>query len=359
MWDPVRWKPNSETCPLPGKLRLIDQTLIPGELTYLELDDIESVFEAIKMLRVRGAPAIGIAAAFGLVVGVQHCAFDSINAFLVALGGHKEYLASSRPTAVNLFWALSRCFDVITKASRESGASVDGLKLRLHQEAQAILEEDIQMCRKIGEHGATLFTRNGMTAMTHCNAGALATGDWGTALSAIYVANEQGKQPKVFSTETRPLQQGSRLTAFELHAGNVDVTSICDSMAAHVMREKGVDLILVGADRITANGDTANKIGTYGLAVLAKHHGIPFYICAPRSTFDPSLPSGDCIPIEQRNPEEIRRCAMCQGLRAPEGVQIYNPAFDVTPSELIAGIVTEEGILRAPYTESIRQLFAQ
>ncbi|MDF7825844.1 S-methyl-5-thioribose-1-phosphate isomerase [Pontiellaceae bacterium B12227] len=307
----------------PGKLRIIDQTRLPQELVYLELDDIDGIVAAIKRLSVRGAPAIGCAAALGLAACAQHL---SEKDFLPNIGKLADQLAASRPTAVNLFWALDRCRN---KENMEE----------LIQEALAILEEDIQMCQAIGRHGAPLI-EEGMGLLTHCNAGALATGDFGTALSPMYVAHEAGRKFTVYSDETRPLNQGSRLTAWELHQSGIDVVTICDNMAAQVMKEGKIDLIIVGSDRIAANGDAANKIGTYGLAVLAKHHGIPFYVAAPTSTIDASLEQGDLIPIEIRDAAEVG---------AAEGVRVYNPAFDVTPNELIAGIITENGLHRSPY----------
>ncbi len=307
---------------LPGKLRIIDQTRLPQELVYLELDDVEEIVSAIKRLSVRGAPAIGCAAALGLAACARHLDGD----FAEGINALADQLAASRPTAVNLFWALDRC--------RKMTCMDD-----LIREALSILEEDIQMCRAIGELGAPLI-KEGMGILTHCNAGALATGDFGTALSPMYVAHAAGRRFTVYSDETRPLLQGSRLTAWELQRAGIDVVTICDNMAAQVMKEGKIDMVIVGSDRIAANGDAANKIGTYGLAVLAKHHGIPFYVAAPTSTIDASLATGDLIPIEQRNPEEIG---------AAEGVRVYNPAFDVTPNELITGLVTENGLHRPPF----------
>lgn len=307
---------------LPGKLRIIDQTRLPEERVYLELADIGEIVAAIKQLSVRGAPAIGCAAALGLAATAQH--LDSN--FQVAMGQLADQLAASRPTAVNLFWALNRCRK---KESIEE----------LIREALIILEEDIQMCRAIGEHGAPLI-EEGMGILTHCNAGALATGDFGTALSPLYSAHNVGRNFTVYSDETRPLLQGSRLTAWELQQAGIDVVTICDSMAAQVMKEGRINLVIVGSDRIAANGDAANKIGTYGLAILAKHHGIPFYVAAPTSTIDASLAHGGLIPIEQRDPAEVG---------AAEGVRVYNPAFDVTPNELITGIITENGLHHPPF----------
>lgn len=326
---------------LPGKLQIIDQTLLPEELTYLELDDLDEIVEAIKRLSVRGAPAIGCAAALGLAAVVQHLT-DS-ETFLIDVKAISEKLAASRPTAVNLFWALDRCE---RKTSHFAKCDVEVIKEELVKEALCILEEDIGMCQSIGGHGAPLI-KEGMGILTHCNAGALATGDFGTALSPMYVAHEEGRKFTVYSDETRPLLQGSRLTAWELDQAGVDVVTICDNMAAQVMKEGKIDLIIVGSDRIAANGDAANKIGTYGLAVLAKHHGIPFYVAAPTSTIDTSLEHGDLIPIENRDPEEVRNFGARR--TAPKSVTVYNPAFDVTPNELIAGIITEDGIHRPPF----------
>lgn len=314
---------------LPGKLRIIDQTRLPQELVYLELDDIDEIVAAIKRLSVRGAPAIGCAAALGLAACAQHLPKEG---FRNSVEKVADKLAASRPTAVNLFWALERCLSYFMKCDNSTAKGV------LH-EALDILEEDIQMCQAIGKHGAPLI-EEGMGILTHCNAGALATGDFGTALSPMYVAHEAGRKFTVYSDETRPLNQGSRLTAWELHQSGIDVVTICDNMAAQVMKEGKVDLVVVGSDRIAANGDAANKIGTYGLAVLAKHHGVPFYVAAPTSTIDASLEHGGLIPIEQRDPAEVG---------AAEGVRVYNPAFDVTPNELITGMITENGLHTPPY----------
>ena len=321
---------------LPGKLRIIDQTRLPRELAYLELEGIDEIVAAIKRLSVRGAPAIGCAAALGLAAAAQHLGEDG---FVEKAGALADQLAASRPTAVNLFWALERCLSHLHKRDAHLRRCAESLKEDLLKEALDILEEDIQMCRAIGEHGAGLV-QEGMGILTHCNAGALATGDFGTALSPMYVAHSKGRTFTVYSDETRPLLQGSRLTAWELNRAGIDVVTICDNMAAQVMKEGKIDLVIVGADRIAANGDVANKIGTYGLAVLAKHHGIPFYVAAPTSTIDASLADGSLIPIEQRDAGEVD---------APEGVRVYNPAFDVTPHELVSCIVTENGLLRPPF----------
>ncbi len=353
MIDAARWARLGDE-PLPGKLRLLDQTKLPMETTYIELDDAALIHEAVKRLVVRGAPAIGIAAAYGLIAVVQHSQATNAADFEKEVRKAADYLATSRPTAVNLFWALDRCRGRLAR-EMASNPDVAALKAALWQEADAICREDIAMCRGIGEHGVELFTAQ-TGVLTHCNAGALATGDYGTALSPIYLAHERKLKPRVFADETRPLLQGARLTAWELQRAGVDVTVICDNMAAQVMREGKIDLVIVGADRIAANGDAANKIGTYGVAILANYHGIPFYVAAPYSTIDMATPTGAGIPIEQRDGAEIGHGFGRQ--TAPTGVTFYNPAFDVTPHDLIAGIITERGILRAPYDQSIRQLFA-
>ena len=355
MLDTVRWSASNAPGTLPGKLRLIDQTRLPEELVYIETDDAEEVHDAIKRLVVRGAPAIGCAAGLGLAAICQHHADSDPAGFVDHVHETAEYLATSRPTAVNLFWALSRCEALLDRLLQGGGKSVDDLKQALLDEALAILYEDIKLCQAIGQHGVTLFEgkkRRGV--LTHCNAGALATSDYGTALSPIYVAHEKGLAPRVFADETRPLLQGARLTTWELMKAGVDVTLICDNMAAEVMREGKVEMVIVGADRIAANGDAANKIGTYGVAILAKHHGIPLYVAAPSSTIDHELDSGSKIPIEQRAAEEITHGFGRQ--TAPDGCRVYSPAFDVTPAELITGIITESGILEPPYTDAIAAL---
>ncbi len=315
-----------------GYLRFLDQTKLPGDIVYIDCKSVETVWQAIKRLSVRGAPAIGIAAAYGCVIGAQYGRF----------AGAADYLATSRPTAVNLFWAIER----MKLLGSEKPAD-------LLAEAKAIHEEDARMCRAIGEHGVDLIG-DGAGVLTHCNAGALATGGIGTATAPMYLAHERGRRFTVFADETRPLLQGARLTAWELQQAGVDVTLICDDMAARVMGEGRVKLVITGADRIAANGDAANKIGTYGLAVLAKYHGIPFYVAAPSSTFDLSLPGGQDIPIEQRDPGEI-----INGFgtpTAPEKIKTYNPAFDVTPRELIAGLITEKGIISPVNAETVMEM---
>jgi len=316
-----------------GCLRLLDQTQLPNRETYIDCRDVQTVWDAIKCLAVRGAPAIGIAAAYGCVIGAQHGDLQAAS----------EHLATSRPTAVNLFWALKRMGEV-QPATPEA----------LLDEAKAIHEEDIAMCRKIGEHALPLIESAGAGVITHCNAGALATGGIGTATAAMYLANEQGVPLKVYADETRPLLQGARLTTFELQKAGIDVTLICDNMAGQVMRQGSVQSVITGADRIAANGDAANKIGTYGLAVLAKHHGVPFYVAAPSSTFDLSIPDGSGIPIEQRAAEEITEGF---GKRtAPKDTSTYSPAFDVTPNDLITAIVTEKGLIKPVNTENVHRV---
>ena len=331
-----------------GHLVLIDQTLLPTEFRELECRTAETTWEAIRSLRVRGAPAIGIAAAYGVCLGVRELAAVGEGAFYARLDQVCRYLATSRPTAVNLFWALERMQRVA--AGVRGKASVRAIAERLLAEARAIEDEDRAMCRAIGKHGAELLA-NDSGVLTHCNAGGLATADYGTALAVIFAAHEAGKKLRVFADETRPLLQGARLTTWELLARGIDTTLICDSMAAQVMREGRIAAIVVGADRIAANGDTANKIGTYSVAVLAKYHQIPFYVAAPSSTFDFSLESGQKIPIEIRGAEEITNGFGRQ--TAPSGVAVYNPAFDVTPAELITAFITELGVIRPPFRESL------
>ncbi|MEK3805222.1 S-methyl-5-thioribose-1-phosphate isomerase [Bacillus sp. FSL H8-0547] len=330
-------------------IRLLDQQKLPAVSEYLHLETIEEVWDAIKTLKVRGAPAIGIAAAFGLALAAKKYETDDISEFQKLLSRDHDYLASSRPTAVNLFWALNRL-----KNSVQHALSTEEAKTVLLHEAIQIQVEDEETCRKIGEHALPLFSA-GDAVMTICNAGSIATARYGTALSPFYLAKERGIPLSVYACETRPVLQGSRLTTWELMQAGVDVTLITDSMAAHTIRTKQISAIIVGADRIAANGDTANKIGTYGLALLAHAFQIPFYVAAPLSTFDPETGSGDDIPIEERDAEEITHIAGCRV--APEGVQVFNPAFDVTPHELITGIITEEGVLSGDYLLEIESLF--
>jgi len=345
-YETLRWVGDARGC-----LVLIDQTRLPLEIVELHCDDVEIVWEAIRSLRVRGAPAIGIAAAYGVCLGLQHHLHQDRQTFLQRLDQVCDHLASSRPTAVNLFWAIERMRKVAKNLSAD--ASPLSVLESLLQEARRIHEEDRAMCHAIGAVGARLL-QDGQGVLTHCNAGGLATAEYGTALSVFFTAQDQGKQLHVFVDETRPLLQGARLTAWELLQRGVQATLICDSMAAQVMREGRVQAVVVGADRIAANGDTANKIGTYGLAVLAHAHEIPFYVAAPSSTFDLKIDSGAQIPIEERSAEEIT-CGL--GRRtAPEGVNVYNPAFDVTPARLITAIITERGLVRPVCRETIAGL---
>jgi methylthioribose-1-phosphate isomerase len=333
-----------------GWIELIDQTLLPNEFKYIACKSVDEIWEAIKRLQVRGAPAIGIAGALGVVLGIWDSKAESYEELKQQLDSVADYLSTSRPTAVNLFWALDR---MKATAERHKNKPVPELKRILLEEAHRIIEEDKQVCRAIGRNGAELLPEE-CSILTHCNAGALATADYGTALGVIYAAVEMGKRIKVFADETRPLLQGARLTAWELMHNGVDVTLICDDMAATVMRQGMVDCVIVGADRIAANGDTANKIGTYNLAILAREHGLPFYVAAPVSTFDLSLENGDLIPIEQRSSEEIT-CPF--GLKiAPQEVKVYNPAFDVTPARFITAIITEKGVIHQPLEANIRRL---
>ncbi len=341
--ETLRWVGDAD-----GHLVLIDQTLLPVEFRELDCWTIEQVWEAIKQLRVRGAPAIGIAAAYGVCIGLQGA--GDAAALSAQLNKSVDYLATSRPTAVNLFWALDR---MKAKAASLAGESAAAIREALLAEAKAIHEEDRAMCHAIGRYGAALL-QDGQGVLTHCNAGGLATAEYGTALSVFFTAQDEGKHLRVFVDETRPLLQGARLTAWELTKRNIDATLICDSMAAQVMREGKVQAVITGADRIAANGDSANKIGTYSIAVLARAHGIPFYIAAPSSTFDLSIPNGTNIPIEERSSEEITHGFGRQ--TAPTGVKVYNPAFDVTPAEYIRAIITERGLIEPVSEANVRRV---
>jgi methylthioribose-1-phosphate isomerase len=343
----VRWNGG-----LDGRMELIDQTLLPGEFKVISPRTVEEVWEAIKVLRVRGAPAIGVAAAMGVVVAIQDAPDDEA-AVLDRVDRATEYLATSRPTAVNLFWALER-MKRVAHACRGRGGRA--LKETLLAEAKAVRDEDAAMCRAIGDAGQHLIGE-GCGVLTHCNAGGLATAEYGTALAPVYRAHERGRRFHVYADETRPLLQGARLTMWELQQAGVDCTLLCDNMAAVVMRQKKVNLVIVGADRIAANGDTANKIGTYGVAVLARHHGIPMYVAAPSSTFDLTLESGDGIPIEERESDEVTEGF---GRRtAPAGAKAYCPAFDVTPADMLAGIITEKGLIERPCREAIARVLGR
>jgi len=332
-----------------GQIEMIDQTLLPDRLKMIVCRDVETLWEAIRELRIRGAPALGIAAAMGVVLGIQKS--NTEDELFENLKKTCSYLGTSRPTAVNLFWAMER---MCLKAEKLRGMPLIGQKKGLLAEAQAIRDEDETLCRAIGQAGEQLI-RDGATIITHCNAGGLATSQYGTALAVMYSAHEKGRKFCVFADETRPLLQGSRLTAWELSQAGIDVTIICDNMAAHVMRDLDVDLVITGADRIAANGDTANKIGTYGLAILAKAHKIPFYVAAPGSTFDLSIPDGSAIPIEERSADEIRRGFGRE--IAPEQVKCYNPAFDVTPAGLIRGLITDKGLIEPVTKDRISGFF--
>lgn len=335
-----------------SSLVILDQTLLPNEKKYLRLTEPEEIWEAIYSLRVRGAPAIGIAAAFGAYLGIKHSPAASYDELYAVFKKVKDYLASSRPTAVNLFWALDR---MEARFKKEAGKSVAEIKAALKEEAEAIRQEDEQVCEAIGRHGLTLL-EPGWGILTHCNAGTIATAKYGTALAPIYLGHERGYNFRVYAGETRPLLQGARLTAWELMEAGIDVTLICDNMASIVMKEGRVQAVLVGCDRVAANGDTANKIGTSGVAILAKYYKIPFYVCAPLSTIDLNCRNGAEIKIEQRPGEEITTKWYAKPM-APQGVKTYNPAFDVTDHELIEAIITEKGIVYPPYNENLERLF--
>ncbi|SFE21250.1 methylthioribose-1-phosphate isomerase [Paenibacillus catalpae] len=333
------------------KLDLLDQRLLPEEIVYLPLVTAEDVWESIRHLKVRGAPAIGISAAYGVVLGSR--AAESAEDWHADVRKAADYLATSRPTAVNLFWALDR-MKARAEALAAEGHSLDALKQALLDEAIAIQSEDEETNRMIGEHALSLF-QDDIGVLTHCNAGGLATAKYGTALAPFYLAKERGMNIRVFADETRPVLQGARLTAFELQQAGVDVTLICDNMAGHVMSKGWVNAVIVGTDRVAANGDVANKIGTYSVAVLAKAHGIPFYVACPLSTIDLNTPTGAEIPIEERQAEEITEGF---GKRtAPQGVKVYNPAFDITPNEYVTAIITEKGIIKAPFDVNLKKLF--
>jgi methylthioribose-1-phosphate isomerase len=332
--------------------RIIDQTLLPTELKYLDITEVQAMWEAIKVLRVRGAPAIGIAAAFGLYLAVRGSSATDYASFKAEVDEAAGYLASSRPTAVNLFWALKRLQQLVADHPSET---VPQIKARMLAEACAMIEQDNAVCRAIGEHGAALLDGPALNILTHCNAGGLATAQWGTALAPVYIAAEQGRLVHVYADETRPLLQGARLTAWELHQAGIPVTLIADNMAATVLSQGKVQAVIVGTDRVAANGDVANKVGTLGVAILAREFGIPFYVAAPTSSIDMSLASGELIPIEQRKSEEVTEGF---GRRtAPAGVDVFNPAFDVTPHRYVTALITEKGVVWPPYTEALKLLF--
>lgn len=338
-----------------GFLELVDQRKLPGDFVKLQCRDIETLSEAIKTLTVRGAPAIGVCAAYGLVLAMQKSAdTDDLEKGLKILSQSAEYLASSRPTAVNLFWAIRRVQKKARQFVTEHPEAIfrDFRKVILAK-ANAIFREDVDMCRRIGQNGQRFIT-DGAGILTHCNAGALATAGQGTALSVLFEAHKKGKKFRVYADETRPLLQGTRLTAWELKQAGIDVTIICDNMAGWMMKQGEINAVITGADRIAANGDTANKIGTYSLSILAREHGVPFYIAAPSSTFDLSIKSGAEIPIEQRASEEVTRFAQTQV--APQDVNVCNPAFDVTEARDITAIITDKGVIEKPGSENILEL---
>jgi len=324
-----------------GAVRLLDQSRLPDKVEFVDCRDYETVGIAIKELWVRGAPAIGIAAAMGVALGAQAVKATEYDAFRKAVWAIADHLAATRPTAVNLFWAIDRMKRRLDALRAEPIAAI---KQQLIAEAQAVLAEDIAMNRAIGRHGSAVVG-DGQTILTHCNAGALATGGYGTALGVVRAAWEQGKKIRVVADETRPVLQGARLTAWELMQDGIPVTLITDNMAGALMGQGRIHVCVVGADRITANGDVANKIGTYSVAVLAHAHGIPFYVAAPSSTIDLSMPSGEQIPIEQRDPREVTHVRGKAPI-APDGCEVFNPAFDVTPARLITGIITERGVFK-------------
>jgi len=332
---------------------MVDQRKLPGQEVYVHCKTPQAVAKAITTMVIRGAPAIGVAAAMGIALGMRLSKSTGTRQFAVEFNQTCDMMAATRPTAVNLFWAIDRMKRVFGEAAL-AGESVDGLKARLELEANAIHDEDVAACRAMGRHGATVVP-DGARILTHCNAGALATAGYGTALGVIRAAAEQGKVAAVFADETRPFLQGARLTAWELIRDGIPTTVITESMAGPLMRQKGLDFVVVGADRIAANGDVANKIGTYTVAMMARAHGVPFYVAAPLSTIDLATPDGDRIPIEQRSAREMTHLGSIQ--LTPAGASVWNPAFDVTPHDLVTGIITERGIARAPYATSLPALF--
>lgn len=332
-------------------LIIVDQTKLPNEEIMLSLSKQEEIWKAINLLQVRGAPAIGVAAAYGIYLAAKEIDTNDYNEFLTKFKAAKEYLNSSRPTAVNLSWALRRMERVVLD---NAGVSINEIKSLLKAESIEIQEEDIRICRSIGEYGLSLV-KKGDGLLTHCNAGQLATSRYGTATAPMYLGFERGYDFHIYADETRPLLQGARLTAYELNKAGLDVTLICDNMASTVMKQGKIQAVFVGCDRVAMNGDAANKIGTSGVAILAKHYGIPFYVCAPSSTIDEKITDGSQIPIEERDGTEITDMWYKQKMTA-DGVKTYNPCFDVTPNDLITAIITENGIARAPYTESLREV---
>lgn len=336
------------------KVFMIDQRRLPLEEVYVECSDYKQVADAIRTMVIRGAPAIGVAAAMGVALGALGIDVKDFETFCKKIDQVCEIISRTRPTAVNLCWAVQRMQKVLKAMKDHSVPDIKDIKSRLKEEALRIYEEDIAINRKMGEIGQSLI-QSGQTILTHCNAGALATAGWGTALGVLYSAKKAGKFFEVFADETRPFLQGARLTAWELHKNGIPVTLITDNMAASFMRQKKIHVVIVGADRIAANGDVANKIGTYGVAVLARQHDIPFYVAAPLSTIDLDCPTGEKIPIEERSVDEVSN--FYRQRVAPEGIKIRNPAFDVTPHDLVTAIITEKGIVREPYGENLKKLF--
>lgn len=336
-----------------GVCRIVDQTVLPVELRYLDVADLATMWEAIKVLRIRGAPAIGIAAAFGLYLAARKSTALTYTQFRTDLAAAADYLSTSRPTAVNLFWAIDRIQTLIASLS---DAPIESIAEQMRLCAMQMIDEDNRVCRAIGLHGQELIA-NDSTWLTHCNAGGLATAQWGTALAPFYIAAELGRKVHVFADETRPLLQGARITAFELQRARIPVTLITDSMAATVMAQGRVQGVIVGTDRVAANGDFANKIGTLGVAVLAKEFGLPVYVAAPISSIDPTLSHGGLIPIEERHSREITHGFGRQ--TAPDYVSVYNPAFDVTPAKYVTAFITERGIIRPPFHKGLAAVFAQ
>lgn len=341
------------------ELVIIDQTKLPGNIEIIKLSTAQEIWDAIYLLKVRGAPAIGVAAAFGIYILATQIKAENVKAFYEEFAKQRDFINSSRPTAVNLSWALKRmdklaCKVIEDNAGADAETVISAVLEALKDEALAIKEEDIAVCKAIGENGLSLV-KPGDGILTHCNAGQLATCKYGTATAPIYLGYERGYDFKVFADETRPLLQGARLTAFELHSAGVDVTLICDNMSATVMKQGKVNAVFVGCDRVAANGDTANKIGTSVVATVAKRYNVPVYICAPTSTIDLDTPTGEQIKIEQRPDKEVTEMWYKERM-APEGVKVFNPAFDVTDHDLIAGIVTEFGVAYEPYTESLKKM---
>ena len=342
----IEWKNNS--------IKIINQEKLPNQLEYVYIKDVSTLWKAIKSMQVRGAPAWGVAAGVGMYLGIKDSKAENFHALSKELDKTAKYIASSRPTAKNLFWAIERICSV---AVMNKDAPLPKIKKLVLKEAQKILEEDKLSCRKIGHFGAKLI-KNNDSILTICNAGILATIDYGTALGVMYRAAKEGKRIKVFACETRPMLQGARLTTWELKKSGIDVTLICDSMAATLMRQGKIHKVITGADRIALNGDAANKIGTYNLAVLAHHHNVPFYIAAPNSTFDLSLDSGKDIPIEERNTKEVTELFFKKPIAA-RGVKVFNPAFDVTPHNLISAFITDKGIIKPPYSKNIAKILGE